>query len=162
MRSSVAFLILFLFLAGLAWVFFFDPAFLTDAGIIRSSVKEKHITIRGTIPLTVEIADTDAARTEGLSGRDTLLDGHGLLMVFPANEVSGIWMKDMRFPLDILWIDESGVIVTIAQEITPQTYPKVFYPASATRYVLEVPGGFVDIHNIREGDFVEIKKDYSF
>ena len=156
MRSSIAALILFLFLAGLAWVFFFDPAFLTDAGIIRSSVKEQRITIRNTIPLSVEIAQSDVERAKGLSGRSVLPDGRGLLMVFPEDALAGIWMKDMLFPIDIMWIDESGHIVTIAQSVAPSTYPKVFYPSRAARYVLEVPAGFVDIYNIREGDSVEI------
>ena len=156
MRSSIAVLILFLFLAGLAWVFFYDPAFLSDAGIIRTSVSEQRITIRNTIPLSVEIAQSDAERAKGLSGRSVLSDGHGLLMVFPENSNAGIWMKDMFFPIDIMWIDESGVIVTIAHSVSPATYPKVFYPARAVRYVLEVPAGFVDIYNIREGDPVQI------
>src|SRR6185312_9026705 len=97
----------------------------------------------GTTTVEVEVADTDASRERGLSYRDVLLLGHGMLFVFQIPGTYGFWMKDMHFPLDIIFADSNGIIVTIERDATPESYekdpPDVFYPASPISYVLEVP-----------------------
>src|SRR5882672_5260542 len=49
-------------------------------------------------------ADTDALRTLGLSGHSPLAADEGMLFIFPAPGEYGFWMKDMLFPLDLVWI----------------------------------------------------------
>ncbi len=93
----------------------------------------------GDHPITVEIAGTTAERVRGLSGRRDLAPGRGLLFIFPASATYGFWMKEMNFPIDIVWISEDLRIVHIAADVSPDTYPKVFRPASPARYVLEMP-----------------------
>jgi hypothetical protein len=105
----------------------------------------------GNTSISVEIARTEAAREAGLSGRTSLAPNTGMLFVFESEEVRGFWMKDMRFSLDIIWADASGTIVTILSDVTPQTYPKIFYPSAPATYVLEVPAGFAKSHGIAEG-----------
>jgi len=109
----------------------------------------------GTTAVAVEVADTDAVREQGLSGRAALGEGSGMLFVFDVPGNYGFWMKDMHFSLDILFADENGKIVSIYRDLSPDSYtkspPEVFYPASPSRYVLEVPAGFAASHSIEEG-----------
>ena len=105
----------------------------------------------GSTSISVEIANTPQKRIQGLSGRSTLPEGHGMLFVFDGEGDWGIWMKDMKFSIDIIWADNDGKIVTIARNVAPQTYPNAFYPEEPARYVLEVPAGFTETHGIAEG-----------
>jgi len=120
-----------------------------DGGV--SSVKIGQLTI------PVEVADTDAERMLGLSGRANLEEGTGLLFVFDRLGKYGFWMKDMNFAIDIAWIDEAGKIVHLESDVVPETYPKVFVPAGEALYVLEVNAGFLATHKINIGDMLEIK-----
>lgn len=90
-------------------------------------------------PIEVEIAGTQAERVRGLSGRRDLAPGNGLLFVFPASATYGFWMKEMHFPIDIIWIGENRRIVHIAADVAPATFPTVFTPPRPARYVLEMP-----------------------
>jgi hypothetical protein len=90
----------------------------------------------------VEVADTEALRERGLSGRRSLPAGQGMLFIFDAPGSWGIWMKDMRFSLDIMWAREDGTIITVVPNVSPDTYPLVLYPQTPdAKYVIEVPAG---------------------
>ena len=114
----------------------------------------KALTI-GSTTVQAEVEDTDASREQGLSGRTSLADGTGMLFVFDTPGKYGFWMKDMNFSIDMLFVDASGTIVTIAPNASPAGYhldpPQVFYPASDVQYVLEVPAGFAAAHNVKVG-----------
>lgn len=97
------------------------------------------------------MANTDALRTQGLSGRLSLPDGAGMLFVFDQDDEWGIWMKDMRFSIDIVWIDAEGSVVEVVERATPETYPHVFAPRRPARYVLELPAGYAARNGIAEG-----------
>lgn len=118
-------------------------------------VTQTQLTI-GATTLAVDVADTDEERVQGLSGRPSLAEGTGLFFVFEEDSAWGIWMKDMRFPIDIIWADASGTIVTIAHEVSPETYPEVFMPTAPARYVLEVPAGYAKKAGIAEGQKIVI------
>jgi uncharacterized membrane protein (UPF0127 family) len=98
--------------------------------------------------ISVEIADTPCKQVLGLSGRATLAKDTGMLFVFPSETSHGIWMKDMRFPIDIAWLDSHGKILGVEQNVAPDTYPKTFGDKYLSRYVLELPAGFIDNHQI--------------
>ncbi len=107
----------------------------------------------GNVLLTVEIANTPAAQQEGLSGRTSLAQDHGMLFVFDHEDYWGFWMIDMKFPLDIIWFNSSRQAVFIEQNLqpcTPQNCP-VFTPDTKAMYVLEVNAGFVMAHQIGLG-----------
>ncbi len=101
--------------------------------------------------LFVEVANTPALREQGLSGHEPLIDGQGMLFIFDQDDAWGIWMKDMRFAIDIVWADASGKVVTVAANATPDSYPQVFYPTAPARYVLEIPAGYTERNGIAEG-----------
>lgn len=105
----------------------------------------------GSASVVVEVADTETARELGLSGHAPLADGQGMLFVFDQDALWGFWMKDMRFAIDILWLDSSGRVVTIAANVSPDSYPQTFYPKMPARYVVELPAGYAAAHSIAEG-----------
>ncbi len=107
------------------------------------------------IPLAVEIVDTPEARRQGLSGRKEIGSG-GMLFVFDESDYHGIWMKDMLFPIDIIWIDENLTIVAIEKRVRPDTYPRVFRPSAPARYVLETEERYTDAFSIQVGAKVRL------
>lgn len=96
----------------------------------------------GDTQVRIMIADTPALRTEGLSGRTALSEDEGMLFIFEAPGRYPFWMKDMRFPLDIIWIGDNGRVVEISPDVLPGSFPKLFSPHTPVRYVLEVHAGF--------------------
>ena len=115
----------------------------------------------GSTTVAVEVEDTEAAREQGLSGRASLAKGTGMLFVFDTPGKYGFWMKDMHFSIDMLFIDTSGTVVTIAPNALPAGYhespPQVFYPTSDVKYVLEVPAGFAAESGVTVGQSVTFK-----
>ena len=79
-----------------------------------------------------------------------------MLFVFDANDYHGIWMKDMRFPIDIIWIAEDKTIVEITRNVAPETYPTIFKPPRPVRYVIETNPYFAESFSINVGDTVEL------
>lgn len=112
--------------------------------------KQKTLAINGQ-QIRVDVADTPALRERGLSGRQLLAEGQGMLFVFPVSGRPGFWMKDMRFPIDILWISSSGLIADMTADLSPSTFPTVFSSTADIQYVLEVPAGTVQKFGFRKG-----------
>ena len=88
--------------------------------------------------LTVEVAGTRQGRVRGLSGRKSLPPQQGLLFDYMRAGRHGIWMKDMFFPIDIIWLDERMRVVDIKRHALPESYPEIFFPKQPAHYVLEV------------------------
>ena len=109
------------------------------------------------VTVTVELARTGQEQVRGLSGRRELKPGHGMLFVYSRPQPVGIWMKDMRFSLDILWIRD-GRIVHIEAHAPPLAPggPDRVYTATAD-LVLEVPAGFSAREQVRVGDPVKVQ-----
>lgn len=105
----------------------------------------------GSAKVLVDLANTHVLREKGLSGRETLAAGRGMLFVFETDDRWGIWMKDMRFAIDIVWINSAGTVVTIAPNVKPDTFPNSFRPIAPARYVLELPAGSASDYGLVEG-----------
>lgn len=112
------------------------------------------------VAVRVEVADTDDERIQGLSGRDGLGESDGMLFVFPESGYHTMWMKDMKFPIDIIWIGEDMKIISIDKSVTPETYPRLYRPARPAKYVLETNINFSDTFSFREGNEVSIPQKY--
>ena len=106
------------------------------------------------------LADTEATRIQGLSGVEKLkLDG-GLLMAFDSVDTHGIWMKDMKFPLDLIWLSSDKKVVYIVKNAPPENPAStVFSAKEPAKYVLELPAGSVDKAGIRTGDSATFELD---
>lgn len=114
----------------------------------------KYIVQVGGVKIFVKIADEPHERIQGLSGTESLGDFEGLLFAFDSSDRHGVWMKDMNYPIDIIWLNEEGVIVHIETRVSPRTYPKTFRPPVPARYVLEMNERMVESFNIRTGQQV--------
>ena len=104
----------------------------------------------------LEIVSSPEARTEGLSGRRGMSPGQGMIFVFDTAATQCIWMKDMRFSLDIVWLDEEKRIVHLEHEVSPETYPQQFCPEQPARYVIELSAGEAVRAGLRVGQTLSI------
>lgn len=105
----------------------------------------------GDSTITADVVDTEALREQGLSGRAQLSDEEGMLFVFQEDGRPAFWMKDMLISIDMIWLSSDKKVVYIAQNATPQSYPASFYPSTDSRYVLEVPSGWVSRNHVTVG-----------
>ncbi len=110
--------------------------------------------------LSVLVADTPKHRFKGLSDKKNMGKYDGMLFVFPMSDRYGMVMRDMHFPLDIIWLYDN-VIVDIAPNLPPQPgVPEdqlvVYKPRAEATLVLEVPAGFMERTGVKIGDKMEI------
>ena len=106
--------------------------------------------------IRVIVADTPEERMKGLSGRKELPPDEGMLFIFESEQMPGFWMKDMLFPLDIIWISDDGRVAGVDSNVSTSTYPAVFYPPAPIRYVLEVNAGAAQALGIELGTHVDL------
>ncbi len=105
----------------------------------------------GDVPVFASIADTDSERALGLSGTTMLPEDVVKFFVFPYDQRWSFWMKDMTYPIDILWLDSTGTVVHRELAVSPDTYPHAFSPSVDARYVVETVSGFASKHGIEVG-----------
>jgi uncharacterized protein len=103
---------------------------------------------------TVEIADTPEAITQGLMFREKLAPDAGMLFNFGEVRQASMWMKNTLIPLDMLFIDADGQVVTIARNAAPGSL-RSLGPGVPIRAVLEIPGGRAKELGIQPGDIVQ-------
>jgi len=106
----------------------------------------------GGVDVQASVAQTMEDRIQGLSDTPGLLPNEVKLFVFEDEGPQAIWMKDMLYPIDIIWLDRTGVVVHIAEAVAPDTYPQSFASPVPARYVIETVAGFARNHGIAVGD----------
>ncbi|MEK7478152.1 MAG: DUF192 domain-containing protein [Patescibacteria group bacterium] len=111
----------------------------------------------GNTNLTIKIADTPAKRERGLSGTAPLTENEGMLFIFDQPNYYQFWMKDMNYPLDIIWVDNNYQIVDITPNLSPSTYPQTFTSKKSAGFVLEVSAGFSKKNQVRVGETIKVK-----
>lgn len=107
--------------------------------------------------IIVDIADTPEERAQGLSGRESLGANEGMLFIFDEPQIPQFSMRDMNFPIDIVWISEDLNVVAVTPTIAVETYPDTFVPPGPIKYVLEVNSGLSASRGWLAGDKVELK-----
>lgn len=142
-------LILVVFLIYLVW--YFNHTFSYEKVSIQIG---NHI-------IEADLADSIAKRTRGLSGRKQLSENDGMLFIFPYKARYSFWMKDMNFPIDIIWINDNK-IVGVEESVNPQineaTFDLKMYDApEPINNVLELPAGSFQKWNFKIGDSVKIE-----
>lgn len=111
--------------------------------------KQSYVSFNGQ-KLRIETATTDAQKTQGLSGRTSLCSDCGMMFLFKDPGVYGFWMKDMKFSLDFIYLNNDEVVWLI-ENVSPQTYPEVIMPKRTFDKVIEVNSGTVSRLNIKIG-----------
>ncbi len=129
-----------------------------DAHFVERAVRH-NVTV--TLPngtVTAEVADTNASREQGLSGKKGLKDGEGILFVFELPGRYGFWMKDMLFPIDIIWFNEKGVVVNVVENAKPEDYPATYINQAPASYVLEISANKAREYGVYLGSKVILEK----
>jgi len=144
----ISFLIIF---AGLYWF------------LIKSKsgpLKQMQISV-GSQTFSVEVADSLKSRAKGLSERESMEEKTGMYFIFPIKAKYSIWMKDMYFPLDIVWIADGKVVGFKELAETPGSNDLLelptYYPPEPVNAVLELNAGSVKKFGLKVGDAVTLK-----
>ena len=140
---------------------FTHPDFETSQELLTGrAVNQAQVLIRKAI-FNVEVAHTVEMRTIGLSGRKELNTDSGMLFLYQTGSPTAYWMKDMLFPLDIIWISQHCTISDISESVSIPTrdgidsqIPRV-YPKKSSAYVLEINSGKSKEHGFKVGDKVK-------
>jgi len=140
-------------LAGLTWKL--SGSLFAPGSKVIPNYPETNLTINGQ-PMVLELATTPEEREQGLSGRPSLASDRGVLFVFNQPGRYPFWMKDMSFPLDILWINQ-GKIVDLVKDFPapkPGEWPATFTPAFEADRVLEINAGLSNRLNLKVGSLI--------
>ncbi len=108
------------------------------------------------VKLAVDIADEPHEQTQGLSDREYMAANEGMIFIFQESFAPAFWMKDMKFGLDIIWIDAKNTIIGIEKNVLPETFPTTFSPPLPVKYVLEVNAGWSNKNKIGLGDKLKL------
>ena len=112
----------------------------------------------GTKTYQAEIANTDQLRQKGLSGRSILNDNAVMLFVFDEPDYHKIWMKNMHFSIDVLWLNENKKVVHIERQLQPDDPPhKEYTTLVPAKYIVEMPAGQADELGVKIGSRVEFE-----
>jgi uncharacterized membrane protein (UPF0127 family) len=95
--------------------------------------------------------NTEPLREKGLSGRRCIGGDQAMLFVFDTPGLYGIWMKDMNFAIDVVWLDENRSVVSVEQHMRPSSYPRVYQPGMQAKYVVELQDGASETAKISTG-----------
>lgn len=103
----------------------------------------------------LSVLDTDEERIKGLSGTESLGRDRGMLFIFDTIDTHGIWMKDMNYPIDIVWVSSEKAVVDVRENVSPDTYPDVFKPKAPAKFVIELAAGVASEQGILTGRQLE-------
>lgn len=114
----------------------------------RPTVQLPFETQQGSHSLTVYLAQTEAEKAQGLMGVRSLPLDHGMLFMYDSMAQPIFWMKNMELSLDFIYLNETGEIVDLLENIPPCREEKDlncerYHPQIPSQYVLEVPAGQV-------------------
>lgn len=154
----------------------FMPTFLkfafSDARALQASVSESRISslpskpkitdtvrvlIAEKVKIPVYIADNEIKRIKGLSGKKSIPNDYGMFFIFDRSDYQNIWMKDMLFSIDIIWIDENNKIVHIEKNISPSSYPRIFTAPTKALFVLELNSGMSSVYDLKVGGLIFLR-----
>lgn len=125
--------------------------------------KTPQVTIKNAT-YNVTLAKSEKEKMLGLSGKKSLGANQGMLFIFDHKDSYGFWMRKMRFPIDIIYINDGKVVDIIENAEAPQdpnsedtSLLKIYKPKAEANYVLEINAGSAAKHKFKEGDTVKFK-----
>ena len=108
----------------------------------------------GSQTYTLEIANTDATRQRGLMERDSVPADHGMIFVFPDEQRLGFYMRNTRIPLDIIFLNANGVVVSIKQMRAYDV--STTYADKPAKWAIELNQGEAAASGLKVGDQLSI------
>lgn len=135
-------------------------AYLAVSPASYAAPKTQAIRFPSGITINAEVADTPASRRRGLMFRDHLPEGGGMLFVFEEDRPYRFWMKNCKFPIDIIWLDAQKAVVYFSENTPPcfsDPCPTYGPKESPARYVIEVAAGFVHERGLKVGTAIHFE-----
>lgn len=129
------------------------------AAVQACTAKTPSVEIKGRT-YTIEVAEDDASRAHGLMGRESMPADHGMLFVFQDDAPRAFWMKNCKFPQDMLFFDAERRLISVQRNVPPcVSDPCPAYSSGApARYVLELNAGQADAIGVHPGDELTIRR----
>lgn len=160
-------------LTGIVLILLFFVAVLVVKQDILGSVRSEYTqAVIAGHSFTLRVADTIAEQERGLSGTDSLDPNEGMLFVFKDRKERAVWMKEMEFPIDVIWLElaplsEADIIQTpsvrarykvvgTTSELVPESYPATFRSGNPVDAFLEIPAGMVNQLSVVVGQEINI------
>ena len=117
------------------------------------------LVLGGSKTLQVECVVSPEKLKQGLSGRKGLKEGTGLLFLFPKLTVHTMWMPNMNFPLDVVWLDEQLSVVHISYGLQPCSSTGDCPSSSSvysSQYAIELLAGSANSYGIHVGQELKV------
>ncbi len=105
------------------------------------------------------LAATDEQRIKGLSSLEKLNENEGMLFLFDQPSKQGFWMNEMKFPIDIIWLDTNSRVIHTERNLEPCRIfmaCHVYTPQVDSLYVIELRSGFTNDHSIKNGTIINL------
>jgi len=134
-----------------------SPNFLNGISIPSNRYSKAAVSVNG-FKLIADLAVTQDQQIKGLAIRNDVNESEGMLIVFQHPSRQSFWMKDMKFPIDIIWLNANRSVVYIVSNLEPcpvRGYCPGYLPDSDSLYVLETSAGFSQRHNVRVGTQIQ-------
>jgi len=131
-----------------------QEALSTDSKYLKAKVTVKGFELDADIPITSELV------AKGLAVKNQLKENEAMLFVFEESAKHSFWMKDMKFPIDIIWLNSNGKVVYIEQNLQPCVLALIctsYSPNTDSQYVLETVAGFTQRHNVSVGTEIDFE-----
>jgi uncharacterized protein len=126
----------------------------TDHKYLKAKVTVKGFELNADVPITSELM------AKGLAVKNQLKENEAMLFIFEESAQHSFWMKDMKFPIDIIWLGSDGKVVHIEQNLQPCVSVFIcpsYTPNTDSLYVLETAAGLTQRHNISVGTNIDIE-----
>lgn len=104
------------------------------------------------------LADSFVKKMIGLMFRKGLGPDTVMLFDFGYSDRHGIWMRNMLFSIDVIWVSESLRVVDFVKDLRPSSGSRVNKPSADARYIIEAKSGFIQKNRIEKGERIKIKK----
>ena len=130
-----------------------------EATSSSNGYRQANVTVNGMV-LVADISATNEQRTKGLSVKDALAENEAMLFVFDNEAEHTFWMQNMKFPIDIIWINSNKTVVHIERNLQPCGYGLLcptYKPSQDSLYVLETVGGFAEKHDVVQGTQIQFE-----
>jgi uncharacterized protein len=125
-----------------------------DGGYLKAKVTVKGFELNANVPIADELM------SKGLAVKNPLKENEAMLFVFQQSARHSFWMKDMKLPIDIIWLDSDEKVVYIKENMQYciSTIVCILYtPNTGSQYVLETVSGFTQRHNVSVGTDIDFK-----
>jgi uncharacterized membrane protein (UPF0127 family) len=119
--------------------------------------RQVNVTVNG-LTLIADVSSTDEQRNKGLAVKDQLAENQAMLFVFENEAEHTFWMKDMKFPIDIIWMDANNTVVHVENNVQPcrtMLLCTTYKANGNSLYVLETVSGFAQKYGITKGTHID-------